>query len=63
MSREPARTRILVVDDDDDARVALERLLRAEGFSTSTAGDGAAALAEARRDPPTSSSRTCRCPA
>jgi PAS domain S-box-containing protein len=40
---------ILVVDDDDVARGALERLLRAEGFLISTAPDGEAALAEASR--------------
>ena len=43
------RARVLVVDDDEDALRALEKLLRAEGFATSTAPDGEAALAEARR--------------
>jgi len=43
---------ILVVDDDVGSRSALEALLRAEGFATLTAGDGEAALAEARRAPP-----------
>jgi DNA-binding NtrC family response regulator len=38
-----------VVDDDEDALRALEKLLRAEGFATSTALDGEAALAEAKR--------------
>ncbi len=41
--------RILVVDDDESARAALEKLLHADGFVTSTAPDGEAALAEARR--------------
>jgi DNA-binding NtrC family response regulator len=43
------RARILVVDDDDVARRALEKLLRAEGFATVAAADGEAALAEAKR--------------
>jgi len=43
------RARVLVVDDDENALRALEKLLRAEGFATSTAPDGEAALAEARR--------------
>jgi PAS domain S-box-containing protein len=46
------RARVLVVDDDDDARVALERLLRADGFATSTAPDGETAIAEASRARP-----------
>jgi NtrC-family two-component system sensor histidine kinase KinB len=41
-------TRVLVVDDDESARRALENLLRAEGYTTSTAPDGEAAFAEAR---------------
>lgn len=44
-----APARILVVDDDDGAREALETLLREEGFTTSTAPNGEAALAEAER--------------
>ena len=46
---EKAGARILIVEDDDAARSALERLLRAEGFVTSSAADGEAALAEASR--------------
>jgi PAS domain S-box-containing protein len=38
-----------VADDDAHARAALEKVLRAEGFDVSTAPDGEAALAEARR--------------
>jgi PAS domain S-box-containing protein len=38
-----------VVDDEEGARRVLEQLLRADGFSTSGAADGAVALAEARR--------------
>ncbi|HEX7667953.1 MAG TPA: ATP-binding protein [Polyangiaceae bacterium] len=41
--------RVLVVDDDESTLRALESLLRAEGFTTSIAMDGAAALAEAMR--------------
>ncbi len=46
------RSRILVVDDDPGSLAALEALLQAEGFETSTARDGEAALAEARRGLP-----------
>jgi PAS domain S-box-containing protein len=45
-------SRILVVDDDAGSRAALATVLRAEGYATSTAGDGEAALAEARRELP-----------
>jgi putative two-component system response regulator len=38
--------RILIVDDETAARVALETLLRREGFELRTARDGASALAE-----------------
>jgi putative two-component system response regulator len=38
--------RILIVDDESGARVALETLLRREGFELRIAHDGAAALAE-----------------
>lgn len=52
--RDTARTRarILVVDDDGGSRGALDALLSADGFVTSTAADGEAALAEARRGLP-----------
>jgi PAS domain S-box-containing protein len=46
------RARILVVDDDDGVRGAIEMLLRGGGFTTSTAPDGEAALAEAKRARP-----------
>ncbi len=46
------RGRILVVDDDRDALMALENLLRADGFSTRAATDGERALVEARRARP-----------
>ncbi|MGZ4605688.1 MAG: response regulator transcription factor [Blastococcus sp.] len=35
---------VLVVDDDEDIRVSLDRGLRLSGFAVRTAGDGAAAL-------------------
>lgn len=47
--RSVRRVHVLVVEDDDGARAALERLLRQEGFATSTASGGEAALAEAGR--------------
>jgi PAS domain S-box-containing protein len=43
---------VLVVDDDAAARAALEKLLRADGFETSTAPDGEAALAAVGRTMP-----------
>jgi PAS domain S-box-containing protein len=43
------RARVLVVDDDENALQALEKLLRGKGLATSIAPDGEAALAEARR--------------
>src|ERR1019366_9441162 len=46
------RGHVLVVDDDESARRALERALRDDGFSVSAAADGVDALAEARRAPP-----------
>ena len=44
--------RILVVGADENARESLASLLRGRGFATSTAPDGEAALAEARRATP-----------
>jgi PAS domain S-box-containing protein len=46
----PRRAHILVVDVDEAARGALVKLLCADGYTTSTAPDGDAALAEARRE-------------
>jgi len=43
---------VLVVDDDDAIRQALERALRLEGFAVSTADGGRAALEEVARCPP-----------
>lgn len=44
--REPAgRKRILVIDDDEQALISLERLLRKEGYETTTAWSGQEGLA------------------
>jgi PAS domain S-box-containing protein len=43
------RRRVLVVDDNQDAADTLAELLRLEGHEVRTAGDGRAALEEARR--------------
>ena len=44
MSQNASRGRILVVDDEVNARVALSELLRDEGYSVETAADGFKAL-------------------
>ena len=44
------RTRVLVVDDDADIRVALEMLLKYEGFEVWTSKDGREALARMDRE-------------
>ena len=43
-AREVQRSRILVVDDDSDARMGLAELLRLQGFQVETARDGFKAL-------------------
>jgi DNA-binding response OmpR family regulator len=43
---------VLVVDDEDSVRQALERALRLEGFAVSTAADGREALAAVAQRPP-----------
>src|SRR5438067_11893322 len=40
----PARGRILIVDDEANARAALSEILREEGYLTETAADGFKAL-------------------
>jgi DNA-binding response OmpR family regulator len=44
--------RVLVVDDDEAIRVALERALRLEGFAVSLVPGGVAALESVEREPP-----------
>jgi two-component system response regulator HydG len=44
--------RILIVDDEPAARSALDKLLRDEGYSTHTAGDGEEALEKIAEVPP-----------
>jgi CheY-like chemotaxis protein len=43
MASDPIR--ILIVDDDEDVLIALERLLEGEGYNTATAWSGKEALA------------------
>ncbi len=45
-SREP---RVLVVEDDEDIALVLQRSLRMEGYEVRLAGDGESALDEAAR--------------
>jgi DNA-binding response OmpR family regulator len=47
-----AGERVLIVEDDPDARQLLGMILNAEGFSVALASDGEAALAEIARQPP-----------
>jgi DNA-binding NtrC family response regulator len=51
-SGEVARPTVLVVDDDEDARAALARILVAEGFQTVVAADGEAAIDRVASEPP-----------
>lgn len=44
--------RILIVDDEPNIVISLEYLMRREGYEVAVAGDGEAALAAARADPP-----------
>jgi two-component system nitrogen regulation response regulator NtrX len=48
--RSPAKTPLLVVDDDADIRLALEMLLQYEGYEVWTARDGREALARIERE-------------
>jgi two-component system, OmpR family, response regulator PrrA len=52
VAADPALPDVLVVDDDEDIRVSLDRGLRLSGFAVRTAGDGEAALAVVAADPP-----------
>jgi PAS domain S-box-containing protein len=49
----PNAHRVLVVEDNDDVRLALETVLRLAGCEVAGAADGAAGLAEAQRFRPT----------
>jgi two-component system, NtrC family, response regulator HydG len=51
-SKPPARARILVVDDEEDARTTLATILGRQGFEAVTAASGAAALESAAEFPP-----------
>ncbi len=44
--------RILIVDDEPNIVISLEYLMKREGFETSVAGDGEAALAALEKVPP-----------
>jgi CheY-like chemotaxis protein len=48
MARDPIK--ILIVDDDQDVLIELERLLESEGYSTATAWSGQEALALSEKD-------------
>jgi len=48
----PTKARVLVVDDEQNARTGLEKLLRHEGFEVVLAEDGEQALATATSQPP-----------
>jgi len=52
VAADPALPDVLVVDDDEDIRVSLDRGLRLSGFAVRTAADGEAALAVVAADPP-----------
>lgn len=49
---QPAKSRILVVDDTDDIRMLMTLILENAGYAVMTAADGAEALAVVRQDPP-----------
>ncbi|HRI68051.1 MAG TPA: response regulator, partial [Polyangium sp.] len=46
------KARVLVVDDEPNARSGLEKLLRQEGYAVDSAADGASALQIATEHPP-----------
>ncbi len=49
---EPARKRVLVIDDDATIRAIVAETLRGEGYLVQEASDGAAGLDQVRADPP-----------
>ncbi len=52
MNPEMELRRLLLVDDDDALRTAMQVRLEAEGFEVTTAADGRSALAKALRERP-----------
>ena|SRR5579859_7236731 len=46
-----AEGKLLVVDDDEDIRELVARILRKEGYQVQTAGDGEEAMALIQREP------------
>src|SRR5687768_17065633 len=46
------RSRVMIVDDDDDVRELLEIILSAEGIAVTTAANGREALDQLERGPP-----------
>lgn len=48
----PEKIHVLIVEDHEENRNLLRRLLTANGYRVTAAGDGLEALAAARRDPP-----------
>lgn len=48
----PPGRRILIVDDDEQSRISLQRLLRSEGYDALTAPDGVRALESISESPP-----------
>jgi two-component system KDP operon response regulator KdpE len=47
-----SKKQILIVDDDQDVRLALHVRLKANGYETQLATDAVEAIAEARKSPP-----------
>jgi DNA-binding response OmpR family regulator len=52
MPMQMTKLRILIVEDDDDARVALERLLSRHGYTAVSASNADSALARAKEHNP-----------
>jgi len=54
LAESEAQGLILVVDDEEDIRDLMQRILRGRGYAVATAGDGEAALAQIARAEPIS---------
>lgn len=52
MSKQEKKHQILIVDDDQDMRIFLSNLLKAQGFAPITAGHGAQGLKKAMKHAP-----------